>query len=158
LEDEFEDSEFDPVEESLAEVATSSWWLIKTSPDYAQVLDELQGSAFSRTYSFGLELINERQSIAGASTTSFYGFDGHGSVRLLTSSTGAVTDTYDYDAFGTKISSTGSTPNNDLFAGEQFDPALGIYYNRARYYDQRQGRFWTMDEFEGSEFDPFEPA
>jgi RHS repeat-associated protein len=43
------------------------------------------------------------------------------------------------------ISQTGSTPNNYLFAGEQFDAALGIYYNRARYYDQRQARFWTMD-------------
>jgi len=59
------------------------------------------------------------------------------------------------DAFGNLISSTGSTPNNYLFAGEQFDPALGIYYNRARYYDQRQGRFWTMDTFEG---DPQSPT
>src|SRR6185312_9954469 len=99
---------------------------------------------FART-PYGLELINERQTLAGTLTTSFYGYDGHGSVRFLTSSTGAVTDTYDYDAFGNVISSTGSTPNNYLFAGEQFDPALGIYYNRARYYDQRQGRFWTMD-------------
>jgi len=41
------------------------------------------------------------------------------------------TDTYDYDAFGNLINSTGSTPNNCLFAGEQFDPALGVYYNRA---------------------------
>ena len=75
-------------------------------------------------------------------------FDGHGSVRFLTSSTGAVTDTYDYDAFGNLIASTGSTPNNFRFAGEQFDPLLGIYYNRARYYDQRQGRFWSMDMWE----------
>ena len=75
-------------------------------------------------------------------------------MRFLTDSTGAVTDTYDYDAFGNLISSTGSTPNNYLFAGEQFDPALGIYYNRARYYDQRQGRFWTMDNLDGLEFDP----
>jgi RHS repeat-associated protein len=113
------------------------------------VLDELQGGAVTRTYSYGLELINERQSIVGTPTTSFYGYDGHGSVRFLTSSTGAVTDTYNYDAFGTLISSTGSTPNSYLFAGEQFDPVLGIYYNRARYYDQRQGRFWTMDTWEG---------
>lgn len=41
-----------------------------------------------------------------------------------------------------------------LFASEQFDPALGVYYNRARYYDQRQGRFWTMDTFEPSPYDP----
>ena len=53
-----------------------------------------------------------------------------------------------YDAFGSVIASTGSTPNNYRFAGEQFDPLLGIYYNRARYYDQRQGRFWSMDTWE----------
>jgi RHS repeat-associated protein len=52
------------------------------------------------------------------------------------------------------ISKTGATPNNYLFAGEQFDPALGIYYNRARYYDQRQGRFWTMDTIEGEDSSP----
>jgi hypothetical protein len=44
-----------------------------------------------------------------------------------------VTDTYDYDAFGNLIHSTGTTPNNYLFAGEQFDPDLNLYYNRARY-------------------------
>jgi RHS repeat-associated protein len=85
----------------------------------------------------------------------YYGYDGHGSVRYLMDATGAVTDTYDYDAFGNLISSTGTTPNNYLFAGEQFDPALGIYYNRARYYDERQGRFWIADAFEG---DPGSPT
>jgi len=118
------------------------------------VLDEIQNDAVTRTYSYGLELINEQQNLSGTLTTSFYGDDGHGSVRFLTDSTGAITDTYDYDAFGNLISSTGTTPNNYLFAGEQFDPALGIYYNRARYYDQRQGRFWMMDEFERTIADP----
>jgi RHS repeat-associated protein len=76
------------------------------------------------------------------------------SVRFLLSSTGAITDTYDYDAFGNLIFQAGTTPNNYLFAGEQFDPVLGIYYNRARYYDQRQGRFWSMDRYEGRSEDP----
>jgi RHS repeat-associated protein len=118
-------------------------------------MDELQGGAVSRTYTYGLSLISEQQTLAAAPVTSFYGYDGHGSVRYLTSSTGAVTDTYDFDAFGNLISSTGTTPNNYLFAGEQFDLALGIYYNRARYYDQRQGRFWTMDTWDGNLENPF---
>jgi RHS repeat-associated protein len=87
-------------------------------------------------------------------STSFYGMDGHGSVRFLTDNTGRITDAYDYDAFGSLIASAGSTQNNYLFAGEQFDPLLGVYYNRARYYDQRQGRFWTQDTFEGNKTDP----
>jgi len=36
----------------------------------------------------------------------------------------SVTDTYKYDAFGNLIASTGSTPNNYLFSGEQL-PAEG---------------------------------
>jgi hypothetical protein len=89
------------------------------------MLDELQGSAVSRTYTYGLSLISQKL-VASSSQLSFYGFDGHGSVRFLTDPTGAVTDTYDYDAFGNLIASTGTTPNNYLFAGEQFDPALGL--------------------------------
>jgi RHS repeat-associated protein len=57
--------------------------------------------------------------------------------------------TYDYDAFGNLIHSTGTTPNNYLFAGEQFDPDLGLYYNRARYLNTANGRFWSMDTYEG---------
>lgn len=59
-------------------------------------------------------------------------------------------DGYDYDAFGNLINQTGSTPNNYLFADEQYDPALSLYYNRARYLNSTTGRFWTADTFEGS--------
>ena len=45
---------------------------------YAQVLDELQAGAVTRTYSYGLQLIDQEQLISGAPTTSFYGYDGHG--------------------------------------------------------------------------------
>jgi RHS repeat-associated protein len=62
--------------------------------------------------------------------------------------------TYDYDAFGNLIHSTGTTPNNYLFAGEQFDPDLNLYYNRARYLSTSTGRFWSMDTFEGRSQDP----
>jgi len=65
-----------------------------------------------------------------------------------------ATVTYDYDAFGNLIHSTGTTPNNYLFAAEQFDPDLGLYYNRARYLNTSTGRFWSMDSFEGDDDDP----
>jgi RHS repeat-associated protein len=148
------DGDGNRVSETVAGITTNYLVADQNLTGYVQVLDELQGGAVTRTYSYGLELINERQAINGTPTTSFYGYDGHGSVRFLTDPTGAITDTYDYDTFGILIASTGTTPNNYLFAGEQFDPALGVYYNRARYYDQRIGRFWTMDTDEGNSAEP----
>jgi RHS repeat-associated protein len=56
-----------------------------------------------------------------------------------------VTDSYDYDAFGNKINSTGTTPNNYLYRGEFFDSDLGMYYLRARYYNPLTGRFMSRD-------------
>lgn len=110
-----------------------------------------------KRYTYGLERLAQVRILSGGTLERrFYGYDGHGSVRYLTDGyTAAVTDIYDYDAFGNLIRSTGSTPNNYLFAGEQWDPALSLYYNRARYLVVRRGRFWTADTYEG---DPQSPA
>jgi hypothetical protein len=45
---------------------------------------------------------------------SFYDTGGEGSVCELTNAAGTVTDSYDYDAFGNSIATSGSTPNNYL--------------------------------------------
>ena len=121
---------------------------------YAQVVAEAASNgAAQEGYYYGLEQIG-RVKVFGTAPTVFYVHDGHGSVRALTNTTGAVTDTYDYDAFGNLIHSTGTTPNNYLFAGEQYDPDLRLYYNRARYLNTNTGRFWTMDTDEDSQREP----
>lgn len=117
---------------------------------YAQVLEEISSGAVQRVYTYGLQRISQSQ----ASGTSFYGYDGQGNVRLLTDATGAVTDRYDYDAFGNVISQSGTTPNVYLYSGEQNDPNLGFYYLRARYLNPSTGRFVTTDPFPGSSSDP----
>ena len=61
---------------------------------------------------------------------------------------------YRYNPFGNLISRTGNTPNNYLYCGEQLDPDLSLYFLRARYLNPDTGRFWTMDDFEGSRYDP----
>ena len=38
--------------------------------------------------------------------------------------------------------------------GEQYDPDLGLYYLRARYYSTQLGRFWSMDPYEGNRSRP----
>jgi RHS repeat-associated protein len=122
---------------------------------YPQVVEELNAAgAVQRQYTYGLQRISQNQFMNGAWTPSFYGYDGGGNVRQLTSSAGAVTDTYEYDAFGNKINSTGTTPNNYLYRGEQFDSDLGLYYLRARYYNPLTGRFLSRDPEDGTPYDP----
>jgi RHS repeat-associated protein len=93
------------------------------------------------------------QTAAGAGSN-FYLADGLFSTRQLTTSAGLVGDTYTYDGFGGLLASTGTTLNNYRFAGEQFDPNIGLYYLRARYYDQATGRFSGIDPLEGNIFAP----
>jgi RHS repeat-associated protein len=101
-------------------------------------------------YAYGLDLISQEQP---GVATNYYGHDGHGSVRYLTSISGDITDTYTYDAYGNLVASSGSTANNYLYCGEQYDPQLKFYYNRARYLNPDTGRFWTMDTFAGNNED-----
>ena len=104
----------------------------------------------AKVYTHGLALISQR--LPGTSTN-VYGFDGHGSTRFLLNPAGAITDTDMYDAYGSLVNSTGTTANNYLYAGEQNDPDLGLFYLRARYYNPGAGRFWTMDSDEGDQTD-----
>jgi RHS repeat-associated protein len=116
---------------------------------YAQVVEEVTAGAVTRQYTYGLQRISQTQQIANTWTPAFYGYDGGGTVRLLTDPTGTVTDTYDYDAWGNTINTTGSTPNVYLYRGEQHDPDLGLYYLRARFFNPASGRFPTRDPAAG---------
>jgi RHS repeat-associated protein len=117
---------------------------------YSQVVEEIANGAPNREYTYGLQRIDEDQIVNNTWTPSFYGYDGFGTVRQLTSLTGAVTDTYEYDAFGNQITHPGTTPNNYLYRGEQYDPDLGLYYLRARYYNPQTGRFMSRDPEDGN--------
>ena len=119
-----------------------------------QVFEESVNGVLQRTYTYGLQRISENQQINGTWTPSFYGYDGAGSVRQLTNSAGAVTDEYEYDAFGNSFTKSGTTPNNYLYRGEQYDSDLALYYLRARYYNPQTGRFLSRDPEDGKILDP----
>ena len=131
-----------------------------------QVFEELVNGVVTRQYTYGLQRISENLSptVTGTSTwtPSFYGYDGAGSVRQLTNSTGQVTDEYEYDAFGNSFTKQGTTPNNFMYRGEQYDSDLGLYYLRARYYNPNTGRFVSLDPKEHSPYEfgrkPLNPA
>ncbi len=122
---------------------------------YAQVVEERTNRTVTRTYTYGHDLLAQDTRDGGGNwTASYFGYDGHGSVRFLTNELGALTDTYTYDAYGTLLTSTGTTANKFRYAGEEFDPSLGLYNLRARYLNAANGRFWNADTYEGQSTDP----
>jgi RHS repeat-associated protein len=126
-------------------------YLLDTNSGLTQVLAELDydGNEIAY-YTRGFELISQERN----GDISYYLYDGHNSVRSLTDKDGRITDTYNYDAFGILISSTGNTENNYLYCGEQFDYATGLYYLRARYMNPSTGTFISMDVYQGTAFEP----
>ena len=123
---------------------------------HAQVLEELtvSGGATNlvKVFTYGHDLIAQR--IVSNGLRTFYGYDGNGNTRYLTGTNTAVSDTYAYDAFGASLTSSGSTANDYLYAGEQYDPTLALYFLRARYLNTGSGRFSTRDNFPGDTENP----
>ncbi|TAE58470.1 MAG: hypothetical protein EAZ76_02010 [Nostocales cyanobacterium] len=72
--------------------------------------------------------------------------DHLGTVRDLVNNSGAVVNHVVYDSFGQVISeSNPAVDTRYLFTGREFDQEIGLYYYRARYYDQATGRFLSED-------------
>jgi RHS repeat-associated protein len=139
----------DGIRTSKTAGATTTSYLVDKNRPFAQVLVETTG-ATAVSYVHGDDLISMKRPTG----TSYYHYDGQMSTRKLTDATETATDSYVYDAFGILLDQTGATVNNYQYTGEQYDPNIGFYYLRARYYNQGVGRFVTVDPFGGSIFDP----
>ncbi len=120
---------------------------------YAQVLEEWDTTStptLVKTYTIADDVITQ----ASSTSIEHLLYDGHGSTRQTVDNSETVTDSFSYDAYGVLLGNPASTTTNLLYAGEQFDTNLQMYYNRARYYDQNTGRFNRMDPFRGNTEDP----
>lgn len=123
-------------------------YLVDDTFAYAQTVQETMtqgGATESTSYVWGNGLI--QQSRAGQ--LNYYHADALGSTKVLTDSSGNVTDAYQYDVFGAVLNKTGATANNYRYTGEYFDESINLQYNRARWYDANAARFTSMDTFRG---------
>jgi RHS repeat-associated protein len=80
----------------------------------------------------------------------FFHPDHLGSPRMLSDSTGITTDVYRFTAWGELEQHLGSDPNPYLYAGQRFEPAAGLSYNRARWLAPTTARFLSIDPWSGT--------
>ena len=141
---------------------SSTDYIVDSNRDYTQVIaEQVNSTEIAKEYVFGYDLLSQNTAVVidGAADgetqtdTAFYHYDSLGTTRNLSNDSGIITDDYFYEAFGDLLVSTGTTDNDYLYTGEQYDAALDNYYLRARYYNQNIGRMTQFDTYEGSQLD-----
>lgn len=119
---------------------------------YPQVFEEMSAAAGTtlNSYIIGDDIIYQTNS----ASTIYFLYDGHGSTRQLANENSAISEIYNYDAYGQilnggvgAIYQTAAT--SLLYSGEIFDAGIQMQNLRTRYYDPSLGRFVQQDSFEG---------
>ncbi len=118
-------------------------YLVDSTFDYAQVLEEDRGGSEVLRHIWSNELIADQ----GAQQTYFL-TDAIGSVRQVVGSNGALKSNHEFGAFGERTGASQSSSGYG-FANEYFDADIGLQYNRARWYSAEEGRFISVDPYEG---------
>ena len=83
--------------------------------------------------------------VADSNAAYYYHYDALGSVIALSDSSGDTVQTYEYSVFGEPAVEDANHSNPYMFAGRRYDIGIGLYYNRARYYNPYTGRFLQTD-------------
>ena len=99
------------VKQTVGSLVTNYLW--DEASTYGDVVLETNGSG-STIASYvlgGTGLLSQTRS----GITNYYLQDGQGSTRALTSSSGTITDTYSYTAFGEPFNQSGTTTNSYLY-------------------------------------------
>jgi RHS repeat-associated protein len=116
--------------------------------DNENIVAEVDGGVAEAQYTYSLQPYGNLVSQHRESESSFYHFDALGNTRLLSDSAQVEADTYDYDAWGESLSSTGVDSNPYRYGGEKgyyWDEKLETYQLRRRTYDAQMGRFLSED-------------
>jgi RHS repeat-associated protein len=85
------------------------------------------------------------EQITSGGTVTYLHHDQQGSIRLLTGSTGTVTGSTTFDAYGNKTGSTGTSTTPLGYDGQYTSNDTGLIYMRARVYDPTTAQFLSVD-------------
>ena len=96
------------------------------------------------SYTYGLGLVQRTSTSDGAA---YYDSDAIGSTVGLSGGTGSYVDRYSYSPFGEQLSKTESVANPFEYVGQWgvINESNGLNFMRARFYDNKDGRFVTRD-------------
>jgi RHS repeat-associated protein len=67
------------------------------------------------------------------------------SIRLLTDANAQIVNRYDYDSYGRRLTAVEGVAQPYTWKAREYIAAIGMYYNRARFYDPQLGRFIAED-------------
>ncbi len=122
-------------------------YVIDVAASLSGVLAETDAAGdISAYYVYGLGLVSR---ITPTGDRQFYHFNNRGDTIALTDASGAISDAYAYDEFGSVCNRTGTTSNPFSYLSRYgvMDDGDDLFFMRARYYDSRTGRFLSKDPF-----------
>jgi RHS repeat-associated protein len=130
------------------------------------VVDEKISGQLQRSYQYspwGERLSQTKHNTGGTTEDTFYGYDPHTSVEVLTDQNGDTKATYGYTAYGQNDNQsftgvdkpdpqdpTKQPYNFYRYTAKRFDPASGTYDMGFRDYDPGLNRFLTRDMYNGA--------
>ena len=133
--------------QQVIQVYTSSDGVFQSGQQYVWSLGYIDTPVLRDSYDAAGDLV--------AADRLYYLSDANHNVTAVVNSAGAVVERYSYNAYGEvtyynadwteKAVQTSSVGNTRLFAGMDYDPSTGMYYDRARWYNPATGKFLTRD-------------
>jgi len=109
----------------------------------------------------GIDLAHYNGPPTSASSVSYQYWNGHGDLAADADNTGARTNAYTYDPFGTPNQTTPTNTTTERWTGKwdkKLDTTSNLIEMGARPYDPTLGRFLATDPIDGGSLNPYDYA
>ena len=121
-----------------------------------KVIGEISSAGAQVAYTWGADGLVSQRILSGTARSLWHHYGPQGETRQLTNASGAVVNTYKYNAYGLLLSSTGTEPNPHRYGGKYgyyTDTALNAILAGHRWYQPNVMRWTTRDPilFDGGE-------